>query len=178
MSDYYLSVNELKEVKSSLKCRDKVYLTGFVFTARDAAHNKLLELIEKDAELPFELNGSIIYYAGPTPMKDDGTVGSFGPTTSCRMDSFSPLLYEKGLLATIGKGNRSKAVVESIITHKALYFCAEGGCGALISQSIKEVKEIAFLELGCESIKKLYVENMPLVVAIDSTGESIFNRNY
>ena len=157
-------------------CGDKVFFSGVIYTARDAAHKRLLEMIEKGDTLPFDLKDSIIYYAGPTPTKPDGTIGSFGPTTSSRMDAFAPELLDMGMLAMIGKGNRSKAVSDAIVRNKAIYFCAGGGFGALISNSVKSVEEIAFPELGCESIKKLVVCEMPLVVAIDCRGNSIFNR--
>lgn len=167
---------ELSSVKEQLICGDKVFFSGVIYTARDAAHKRLLEMIEKGDTLPFDLKDSIIYYAGPTPTKPDGTIGSFGPTTSSRMDAFAPELLDMGMLAMIGKGNRSKAVSDAIVRNKAIYFCAGGGFGALISNSVKSVEEIAFPELGCESIKKLVVCEMPLVVAIDCRGNSIFNR--
>lgn len=133
-------------------------------------------MLDNGEKLPFSLDGAVIYYAGPTPTKPDGTIGSFGPTTSSRMDAFSPRLLDNGLKAMIGKGNRSPEVVEAIQRNKALYFCAGGGFGALISNSIISVEEIAFPELGCESIKKLVVKDFPLIVAIDSRGNSVFNR--
>lgn len=177
MAEYYLTVDELNDQKHILRCRDKIYLSGTIITARDAAHKRLFKLIDSESKLPFAIKGSVIYFAGPTPTKSDNTIGSFGPTTSCRMDAFSPMLYDMGMLATIGKGNRNKEVLDAIIKNKALYFCAEGGCGALISKSVKSIEEIAFPELGCESIKKLYVEDMPLITAVDTNGVSIFERN-
>lgn len=177
MIERSITVSALRDNLSSLTVGTKILLTGTVYTARDAAHQRLCALIDENKTLPFELNGSVIYFAGPTPSKDDGTIGSFGPTTSSRMDKFSPILLDKGLVGMIGKGNRSQAVIDSIIQNKAIYFCAGGGLGALISKSIVSVEEIAFSELGCESIKKLSVKDMPLIVAIDSNGNSIFNRN-
>lgn len=176
MNEYYISVSQLSRSSEKLCCGDKVYLSGTVYTARDAAHLRLVNLIKENKPLPFEIKGSVIYYAGPTPSKPDGTIGSYGPTTSSRMDSFSPLLLDKGMLAMIGKGNRSDDVVTSIRKNKAVYFCAGGGFGALISQSITSVDEIAFPELGCESIKRLVVDKMPLIVAIDCKGNSVFDR--
>lgn len=176
MREYEIEVSQLKEKITSLDVGDKVYLTGTVYTARDAAHMRIFECLENKTVLPFEINGAVIYYAGPTPEKPDGTQGSFGPTTSARMDRFSPRLLDMGLLAMIGKGNRSEEVIEAIKRNNAVYFCAGGGLGALISKSIKSVQVIAFPELGCESVKKLYVERFPLVVAVDSKGNSIFVR--
>ncbi len=176
MREYNIEVSRLKEEMSSLNVGDKVYLSGTVYTARDAAHMRIFECIEREAPLPFEIEGAVIYYAGPTPEKPDGTQGSFGPTTSSRMDKFSPKLLDMGLLAMIGKGNRNEEVIEAIKRNNAVYFCAGGGLGALISKSIKKTEVIAFPELGCESIKKLYVEHFPLVVGIDSKGNSIFVR--
>ncbi len=171
-----IDVRELATVKDFLSCGDKVFLSGVIYTARDAAHKRLTEMLEKGERLPFSIENAVIYYAGPTPSKPDGTIGSFGPTTSSRMDAFSPRFLDMGLLAMIGKGNRSKEVVDAIIRNKALYFCAGGGFGALISNSVTGVEEIAFSELGCESIKKLTVCDMPLITAIDSRGNSVFNR--
>jgi len=159
-----------------MKKGDKVYLTGTVYTARDAAHLRIFGLLDECAALPFDINGAVIYYAGPTPEKPDGTIGSFGPTTSARMDGFSPRLLDLGLTAMIGKGNRDDATVDAIRRNCAVYFCAGGGFGALISDAVKSVEVIAFPELGCESIKKLEVENLPVFVGVDSMGESIFDR--
>ena len=178
MQIFTLSVDELNNisVRSSLRSGDKLFLSGTVYTARDAAHIKLFDLLEKGQELPFEIAGSIIYYAGPTPTKPDGQIGSFGPTTSSRMDKFAPKLYDLGMTASVGKGNRNNDVNSAVKRNKALYLCAGGGLGALISRSIKNVELIAFEELGCESIKKLTVESLPLTVATDIYGNSIFNR--
>lgn len=177
MAELYLLVDELKFNIPSLNVGEKVYLSGTVYTARDAAHARLCTMINKNCPLPFELDGAVIYYAGPTPTKESGQIGSFGPTTSSRMDAFAPTLLDRGLVAMIGKGDRSQSVVDAIVRNKAVYFCAGGGLGALISNSIKNVEEIAFPELGCESIKKLTVDRFPLVTAVDCNGKSIFNRN-
>ncbi len=176
MLERFVTVEQLKYSVSDFCAGDKILLSGTVYTARDAAHLKLCNMIACGDTLPFELCGAVIYFAGPTPTKDDGTIGSFGPTTSVRMDKFSPVLLDNGLLGMIGKGNRSDAVTQSIVKNKGIYFCAGGGLGALISKSIRTVEEIAFPELGCESIKKLSVSDMPLIVGIDSFGNSIFNR--
>ena len=176
MTEYYVSTSELTLMIGRLTAGDKVYLSGEVYTARDAAHSRLSGLIREEKALPFEISGAVIYFAGPSPTKDDGTIGSFGPTTASRMDAFSPVLLDRGLVGMIGKGNRSREVIDAIIRNKAVYFCAGGGFGALISRSITKIEEIAFPELGCESIKRLTVRNMPLTVGIDSSGNSIFNR--
>ncbi len=176
MIETALTVEQLKDRVIHLVAGQKILLSGTVYTARDAAHLRLCELISADKPLPFSLKGAVIYFAGPTPTKSDGTIGSFGPTTSSRMDGFSPILMDNGLLGMIGKGNRSQEVVDSIVKNKAVYFCAGGGLGALISNSIVSLEEIAFPELGCESIKKLTVKDMPLVVGIDASGKSIFSR--
>lgn len=176
MAEVFINTAELKDKIPCLSCGDKVYLSGTVYTARDAAHSRLCSLIDEGKALPFDLCGAVIYYAGPTPEKPNGQVGSFGPTTSSRMDSFAPILLDRGLAAMIGKGDRSKEVVKSIVKNRAVYFCAGGGFGALISRSIKKVEEIAFTELGCESIKRLEVERLPLIVATDCNGKTIFHR--
>lgn len=178
MQIFTLSVDELNDIsiRAALKAGDKLLLSGIVYTARDAAHIKLFDLIENGRILPFDISGSVIYYAGPTPTKPNGQIGSFGPTTSSRMDKFAPKLYDMGMTASIGKGNRNNDVNSSVKRNKALYLCAGGGLGALISRSIKNVEVIAFEELGCESIKKLTVEFLPLTVATDIYGNSIFDR--
>lgn len=149
-------------------------LSGDIYTARDAAHVRLFELLAEGGEPPFDIRGAVIYYAGPTPGHAGRPLGSCGPTTSSRMDAFTPGLYDMGLLATVGKGDRSAAVRDSIVENGAVYLCAVGGAGALISKHITNAAEIAFADLGCESIKRLTVESMPLTVGIDSTGGNIF----
>ena len=176
MTEYYIDVSKLSSFTEKLSAGDKVYLSGEIYTARDAAHSRLCALIRDNKELPFDIVGAVIYFAGPSPTKDDGTIGSFGPTTSSRMDTFSPMLLNLGLLGMIGKGNRNADVIDAIVRNKAVYFCAGGGFGALISQSIEAIEEIAFPELGCESVKRLTVRDMPLTVAVDCRGNSIFNR--
>lgn len=174
MAVYQIDASQLKNKAAQLKTFDRVLLSGTIYTARDAAHKKLKELIDAGRELPFELDGAAIYYAGPTPAPDHLPIGSCGPTTSGRMDIFAPGLLDLGLSAMIGKGQRSKAVVEAIIRNQAVYLCAIGGAGALACQSIKSCEVIAFPELGCESVKRLVVKDFPLIVAIDSTGTDLF----
>ncbi len=176
MACYYISTENLNDYSDKLTVGDRVYLSGVVYTARDAAHSRLFQLLDSNDELPFDINGAVIYYAGPSPTKDCGQIGSFGPTTSSRMDSFSPRLLDLGLKAMIGKGNRNSDVIDAVKRNKALYFCAGGGFGALISRSIISSEVIAFPELGCESIKKLQIKDMPLITAIDCNGNSVFDR--
>ena len=175
-SVFEINTSELKEMIPQLRCGDRVYLTGTIYTARDAAHKEIKKLMDAGEPLPFELDGAIIYYAGPTPATAGMAVGSCGPTTSSRMDRFAPEFTDKGLLATVGKGDRSQEVEDAIVRNKSVYFCAVGGAGALIAKTIKEAEEIAFLHLGCESVKRLKVEKMPLIVAIDSYGGNIFKH--
>lgn len=176
MAQKKIHTNNLKQEIPSLKAGDKVLLSGTVYTSRDAAHARIFSLLDENAPLPFEIKDAVIYYAGPTPSKPSGQVGSFGPTTSARMDKFSPRLLDLGLGAMIGKGNRNSDTVEAIKRNRAVYFCAGGGFGALISESIVNIQEIAFKELGCESVKKLEVKDLPLIVGVDCFGNSIFNR--
>ncbi len=174
MSEYYLDTSNINDWVADLKAGDRVYLSGTVFTARDAAHKIITSLIKTAEELPFDLNGAVIYYAGPTPEKDNLAIGSIGPTTSSRMDVFAPGLISLGLKAMIGKGNRSADVVEAMKKHTCVYFAAIGGAGALYSRCVTECEVVAFPELGCESVKKLTVKDFPLVVAIDSFGDSLY----
>ena len=176
MREFDVSVTELNKFGKELLRSDKIYLTGTVYTARDAAHMRLAAMLDRGEELPFDPAGAVIYYAGPSPTRPDGQIGSFGPTTSSRMDRFAPRLYDLGLSATVGKGDRSREVIDAIIRNSALYLCAGGGFGALISRSVRKIEVIAFPELGCESIKKLEVERLPLIVGIDSGGGSVFDR--
>ena len=172
----YIDIKDLKEKIPSIHVGDEVYLSGTVYTARDAAHKKIKALIQAGKPLPFELDGACIYYAGPTPSRQGQPIGSCGPTTSSRMDVYTPLFLENGLCAMIGKGQRSKEVCDAIIKNKAVYFCAIGGAGALAAMCVKESSVIAFDELGCESVKMLTVENFPVLCAIDCHGGNIFER--
>ncbi len=174
MNEYKLNTRNINEWVLNLSAGDKVLLSGVIYTARDAAHKRISEIINNGGELPFELKDSIVYYAGPTPAKGDLAIGSIGPTTSSRMDVFSPLLISKGQKAMIGKGNRSESVVNAMKEYGAIYFAAIGGAGALYSRCVKECEVIAFDDLGCESVKKLIIEDFPLIVAIDSKGDSLY----
>jgi len=164
------------EVIEQLKAGELVLINGYVYTARDAAHKRLVELINNDAPLPFDLKGQIIYYVGPTPSPPGKAIGSAGPTTSSRMDIYTPLLLSLGLKGMIGKGQRSEEVIEAIKKYKAVYFLATGGAGALLSRHIVSAEEIAFPELGTESIKKLFLKDFPVIVAVDCRGGNIFKK--
>jgi len=176
MAVFHLDVKNLRNRAEEIKAGDEVFLSGTIYTARDAAHKKIKALIDEGKPLPFELNGACIYYAGPTPERPGTVIGSCGPTTSSRMDVFTPLLLDNGLCAMIGKGQRSDKVVDSIKKNKAIYFCAIGGAGALCAMSVKKLEVIAFEELGCESVKKLTVEEFPVICTIDCTGGNMFER--
>ncbi len=169
-----IMTSELKARAGELRCGDKILLTGTVYTARDAAHKRFNALLDEGKELPIPLEGSVIYYAGPTPAPEGKPIGSCGPTTSGRMDRFAPGLLDLGLGAMIGKGERSLEVREAIVRNKAVYLCSIGGAGALACKRIKSCEVIAFDDLGCESVKKLYVEDFPVVVADDMYGGDIF----
>jgi len=176
MNEYKISTYDLRKHTEKLKVGDKIYLSGTVYTARDAAHKRIFELLDEGKSLPFPIENSVIYYAGPTPTPENLAIGSCGPTTSCRMDSFTPRLLELGVIATIGKGERNSAVIEAIKSNGSVYLCAIGGAGALAALSITECEVVAFEDLGCESIKKLEFNNFPLIVGIDSNGGNIFKK--
>lgn len=160
----------------SLKTGDQVFITGVIYTARDAAHKRMVEALEKGEKLPFDLTNQIIYYMGPTPARPGQVVGSAGPTTSGRMDSYAPRLMAAGLKGMIGKGNRSQAVRDAIRKYKAVYFAAIGGAGALISKSIKKAEVIAYEELGAEAVRRLEVENFPATVINDIYGGDLYEQ--
>lgn len=168
-----LNTKDIKEAAKTLCAGDSVLLSGTVYTARDAAHKKICALIDNGEKIPFELDGAVIYYAGPTPAPEGRPIGSCGPTTSSRMDGFAPKLIDLGVTATIGKGNRSNEVVEAMKRNGAIYLCAIGGAGAIAAKAIKEVEIIAFPELGCEAVRRMRIEDFPLIVGIDSKGGTI-----
>lgn len=165
-----LTIDKVKELNAG----DIVLLTGEIFTARDAAHKRLVELVDKNEKLPLELQDAIIYYVGPTPPKPGEVIGSAGPTTSYRMDSYTPKLLDLGLKGMIGKGLRGKEVIDSMIKNRCIYFGAIGGAAALMAKCIKKSELIAYEDLGAEAIRKLWVEDMPLVVVIDSHGNNLY----
>lgn len=164
------------KIVSELKAGDYVYLTGTVYTARDAAHKRLYEALQRGEDIPLELQNNIIYYLGPSPAREGQVIGSAGPTTSSRMDKYTPLLLEKGLKGMIGKGKRSDEVIESMHKNHAVYFAAIGGAGALLSKCIKKSEVIAYEDLGTEAIRKLEVENLPIIVVIDDKKTNMYNR--
>ncbi len=174
MAEYIININELGNYSSILNAGDTVLLNGTVYTSRDAAHKRIFELLDNGEQLPFELKGACIYFAGPTPTPDGMIIGSCGPTTSGRMDVYSPRLLDLGLAAMIGKGERNRDVCNAITRNKAVYFCAVGGAGAICAKHIKSCKEIAFKDLGCESVKELVLERFPVIVGIDSSGGNLF----
>ena len=158
-----------------LRTGNKVLINGVIYTARDAAHKRMVELLDSGQELPFDVRGQVIYYAGPAPAKPGAVIGSCGPTTSYRMDPYAPRLIQQGLKGMIGKGTRSGEVREAIMSHKSVYFAAIGGLGALLAKAVRECEIIAYPDLGPEAIRRLVVENFPVVVAIDVNGEDIYS---
>lgn len=175
MNSFRINTDDLRKHIDEIKCGDEVLLSGTVYTARDAAHKKITALIDEGKETPFIIENAAIYYAGPTPERKGAVCGSFGPTTSSRMDMYSPKLLDMGLVCMIGKGPRNKEVTDAIKRNGAIYLCAIGGAGALASKCIKSLEVIAFPELGCESVKKLEFMDFPLICGIDSEGNSLFN---
>lgn len=163
------------EVKS-LRAGDSVLLSGVIYTGRDAAHKRLRKLMEEGKEFPFDIRNQVIYYAGPCPAKPGDPIGSCGPTTSYRMDAYAPALIDSGLIGMIGKGQRGEDVVNAIQRNGGVYFAATGGAGALIASSVKSARVIAFDDLGTEAIRELVVENLPLIVAIDSNGGNLYKE--
>ena len=172
--EYKINLPLTNEKVKLLKSGDSVYLSGVIYTARDAAHKRLTELISNDQPLPFDLSNSIIYYVGPTPSKPGQIIGSAGPTTSYRMDSYAVTLMEHGVKGMIGKGKRCEKVMRAIIKNSALYFAAIGGAGALLSSCIKKCDTIAFDDLGPEAIYRLEVEDFPVTVIADSYGNNLY----
>jgi len=163
-----------REKVLELRAGDSILLSGYIYTARDAAHKRLVELLDKGDELPFDIVNQIIYYVGPTPAKEGQPIGSAGPTTSYRMDAYAPRLIEVGLTGMIGKGLRGKAVIDAMKKNGAVYFAAIGGAAALTAKCVKSAELIAYEDLGAEAIRKLYVENLPLIVVIDSEGGNYY----
>lgn len=165
-----------KEKIESLKSGDYVYITGTIYTARDAAHKRMSEALARGEELPIDVKDQIIYYMGPTPAKEGQAIGSAGPTTASRMDKYAPKLLDLGLSGMIGKGKRSQDVIDSIVLNGAVYFAAVGGAGALLSKCIKKSEVVAYDDLGTEAIRKLEVENFPAIVVIDRMGNNLYDE--
>ena len=172
--EYKLTTPLTDKDLEKLNAGDTVMITGTIYTGRDAAHKRVVDALDRGEESPFPLQGSIIYFVGPAPAKPGYAIGSAGPTTSYRMDPFSPRLISLGLKGMIGKGSRSEAVIDACVKHKAVYFGAVGGAGALISRCIKEAKVIAYDDLGPEAIRELKVENFPCVVVNDVKGNDLY----
>ena len=158
----------------SLKAGDNVLLNGIIYTGRDAAHKRFIQAIENGEGLPFEIKGAVIYYVGPAPARPGKSIGSAGPTTSYRMDAYTPSLLKIGLKGMIGKGPRGEKVIEGMRAHGAIYFAAIGGAAALIAKSVKEAKVVAYEDLGPEAVRRLVVEDLPLIVAIDAHGNNLY----
>ena len=163
-----------QEKLRQLKAGDSCLISGVIYTARDAAHKRLCELVAEGKELPLDVKDAVIYFVGPTPAKPGQAIGSAGPTTSYRMDAYSPTLIREGLTGMIGKGKRGLEVIEAMKQHGAVYFGAIGGCGALLSKCIKKAEVIAYDDLGAEAIRRLEVENFPAIVIIDSEGNNLY----
>ena len=175
--EYRLTTPVTKEDLAPLRAGDTVILSGIVYTARDAAHKRMMERLDKGEELPFDLEGSAIYYVGPTPEKPGEIIGSAGPTTSGRMDAYTPTMLEQGIMGMIGKGSRSKEVVESMKKNGVTYFAAVGGAAALIAKSVKKYEVLAYPELGPEAVARLTVEDFPAIVVIDCEGNNLYETN-
>ena len=158
----------------SLRAGDYVYITGTIYTARDAAHKRMSETLDEGGKLPFDLEGNVIYYMGPSPAREGRPIGSAGPTTASRMDKYTPRLLDMGLKGMIGKGKRSEDVRQAVIRNGAVYFAAVGGAGALLSRSIESSEVIAYDDLGTEAIRRLQVKDFPVIVVIDSQGNNLY----
>ncbi len=172
--DKYITTPITEEVTADLKSGDYVYITGNIYVARDAAHKRMTEALDAGKGLPIEIKDATIYYMGPSPAREGRPIGSAGPTTATRMDKYAPRLLDLGQKAMIGKGKRSKEVIDAIIRNKAVYFAAVGGAGALLSKCIKKSETICYEDLGAEAVLKLQVENFPAIVVIDCEGHNLY----
>ena len=172
--DRHITAPINKETARSLHAVDYVYITGTMYTARDAAHKRMYEILQKGGELPVDWKDQVIYYMGPSPAREGRPIGSAGPTTASRMDKYAPQLLDLGLGAMVGKGKRSQAVIDAIVRNGSVYFAAVGGAGALLSKCITSAEVVAYDDLGTEAIRKLTVENFPAIVVIDSEGNNLY----
>ena len=172
--DQYIQAPMSAEDAKKLRAGDYVYITGTIYTARDAAHKRMYEALEKGESLPLDMTNNVIYYMGPSPAREGRPIGSAGPTTASRMDKYAPALLDLGLIGMIGKGKRSKAVKEAIVRNGAVYFAAVGGAGALLSKSIQSSEIIAYDDLGTEAVRRLEVKEFPVIVVIDSEGTDLY----
>ena len=170
----YIKAPLEKEIVKTLRAGDYVYITGTIYTARDAAHKRMDETLREGKELPVPLKDEIVYYMGPSPAREGRVIGSAGPTTASRMDKYTPKLLDLGLGGMIGKGNRSKEVIDAIIRNQSVYFAAVGGAGALLSKCIQESEVVAYDDLGTEAIRRLTVKNFPVIVVIDCEGNNLY----
>lgn len=170
----HITVPVVKEEIQDLRAGDYVYLTGVIYTARDAAHKRMDDALSEGKELPLDIKNQMIYYMGPSPAREGRPIGSAGPTTASRMDKYAPRLLDLGLGGMIGKGKRSQAVRDAIVRNKAVYFAAVGGAGALLSKCIKKADVIAYDDLGTEAIRRLEIEDLPAIVVIDSEGNNLY----
>ena len=172
--DQYINAPFGEEVTSKLKAGDYVYISGTIYTARDAAHKRMAEALSRGEELPFDIKDQVIYYMGPAPAREGQVIGSAGPTTASRMDKYAPELLDLGLRGMIGKGKRSKAVLDGVVRNKAVYLAAVGGAGALLSKCITAAEVIAYEDLGTEAIRKLTVKDFPAIVVADCDGHNLY----
>lgn len=172
----HISAPLIEEEISDLRIGDYVYITGTIYTARDAAHKRMYDAIHAGQDIPMDMKNNVIYYMGPSPAREGRAIGSAGPTTASRMDKYAPELLDMGLKGMIGKGKRSQAVSDAIVRNKAVYFAAVGGAGALLSKAIVESEVIAYDDLGTEAIRKLKVVNFPVIVVIDSLGHNLYEE--
>jgi fumarate hydratase subunit beta len=172
--DHHIKVPISREDAKDLNAGDYVYLTGTIYTARDAAHKRMKEALDQKGSLPFDIEGNMIYYMGPSPAREGRPIGSAGPTTASRMDKYTPLLLDMGMGGMIGKGKRSKEVIEAIVRNESIYFAAVGGAGALLSKCILASEVIAYEDLGTEAIRRLEIKDFPVVVVIDSKGNNLY----
>mgnify|MGYP002547276605 FL=1 len=174
--DKHIDVPFDSSVSTTLKAGDYVYLTGTIYTARDAAHKRMYEALERGEKLPFDVKNNTIYYMGPSPAREGRPIGSAGPTTASRMDKYAPSLLDLGLIGMIGKGKRSQEVIDAVVRNKAVYFAAVGGAGALLSKCITSSEVIAYDDLGTEAVRKLTVKDFPVIVVIDSDGRDLYEE--
>ena len=174
--NHYITTPIENDTITNLNIGDSVFISGTIYVARDAAHKRMQEMLDKNIELPFELKNNIIYYMGPSPAREGRPIGSAGPTTSGRMDKYAPTLLDLGLKGMIGKGKRNQEVKDAVIRNKAIYFAAIGGAGALLSKAIQKSEVIAFEDLGAEAILKLEVKDFPAIVVMDSKGNDLYEK--
>lgn len=174
--DRHITLPLTEQDRLSLQSGDYVYLSGTIYTARDAAHQRMYESLEKGENLPIVIEGNVIYYMGPSPARPGRAIGSAGPTTSSRMDKYTPALLDMGMAGIIGKGKRNQQVIDSIVKNKSVYFAAVGGAGALLSKAIIQAEVVAYEDLGTEAIHKLEVKEFPVVVVVDATGSNLYEK--